>query len=343
MSLERWVRRMAARLCEPDTQARLIDPILSDIALECRESTAAGRPWLARWRRLRGYVGLCKAAALHSGRVCVRGLVDEGAGTTIAFTLAAFVVLTIALILPALPGSVRRHPPEVVWYLTPQALPLSFPIAVAFGIGCGWSRKSTARTMRRRIALLGIAGSLAALSTMEWLVPDANQGFRVMMTAQAGPGPVHVPRGINERSLSELVWLARETSPDRSRADGDDAVAPVLRELSIDGSPVTHEMLRLNLHQRLALSLATGVLCLLAVAIAGVIPRRNLARAVFVVGAVLYVEAYSGAAAAAPALPPAILGWLPNVAVATISLILLSASARGINRRGHTPGLSARP
>ena len=294
MSVERWVRRRAAKLCDPDTWVRLIDPILSDIELESRESYAAGRPWLARWCRLRGYVGLCKAAAIHCGHLCVRGLADKGAGRTITFTLAAFFVLTITLILPSLPVSLQRLPAGVVWYLIPQALPLSIPVAVALGFGCGWSREPTWRTLLPPIALLGIAGSLAALSTMEWLIPDANQGFRVMVMRQVGTERVHMPRGIGERSLSELVWLVRETSPDREQADRDEAVAAALRELSMGRSPVTHEMLQLNLHQRLALSLATAVLCLLAVAIAGVIPRRNLARAVFAGAAVLYVEAYSG-------------------------------------------------
>ena len=333
MTVEGWVRRLARRLCDPDTQARLIDPILSDIELESRESVAAGRPWLARWRRSSGYVALCKAAALHGGRVCVRGLADEGAGRTIAVTLAAFVVLTAALILPPVAGGVRRPPPEVVLYLIPQALPLSIPVAVAFGIGCGWSRGLTARTMLRRIALLGIAGTAAALATMEWLVPDANQGFREMMIRQVGADRVHVARGINERSLSELAWLVRETSPERWRGHTDGAVSAALDELSMGRSPVTRQMLRLNLHLRLALSLATAALCLLAVAIATAIPRRNLARAVFAGAAVLYVQAYSGAAAAAPVLPAPIVGWLPNAAAVSFSLLLLGVSSRRISRR----------
>ena len=94
------------------------------------------------------------------------------------------------------------------------------------------------------------------------------------------------------------------------------------------GSPVTHEILQLNLHQRLAVSLATAVLCLLAVAIAGVIPRRHLARAAFAGAAVLYVEAYSMAAVVAPVSSPALIAWLPNAAVTGVSLLLLSFSAR---------------
>ena len=113
-----------------------------------------------------------------------------------------------------LPVSLQRHPAEVIWYLIPQALPFSIPAAVALGVCCGWSRRPAWRTLLARVALLGTTGALAALSTMEWLIPGANQEFHVMVMRQVGAERVHIVRGIGERSLSELLWLVRETSPD---------------------------------------------------------------------------------------------------------------------------------
>jgi hypothetical protein len=197
-SFANWIRTVAAHFCDAKTLERLVNPILSDIDVERREAVTSGRPWFARWILLNGYIGFYEALALHGVRVCGRAISsDEAATRTIAFTIAAFVVLTVALVLPPL---LDAHAPSLngmlAVYLLPQAIPSSIPVALSFGIACGWSRDGAAGTMLRRVLVHGIAGSLAALATMEWLVPAANQAFREAVIDQVGTANVHMPRGV---------------------------------------------------------------------------------------------------------------------------------------------------
>jgi Lipopolysaccharide export system permease LptF/LptG len=320
----RGIRAAAARLCSPHTLARLVDPILSDIEVERREAAQSGQHWRARWICVTGYVGLLKALTLHGVQACGRGLSpDEAAARTIAFSIAALVVLTTLMVLPPL---LNTRPPmsiaTLAVYLVPQALPLSLPVALSFGIACGWSRDATARTMLRRIMMLGVAGSLMAGATMEWLVPAANQAFRVEVMRHIDPAQVHIPRGISERSLSELWTLVKQTAPEASNGGR---------------AGFTRDILQRNLHLRIALCFATTMLCLLAVAIANVTPRRNLARSVFAGVVLLYVGAYFFVSMAARVMPPAVSGWLPNAGLAAVALVLLSVRSPG--SRAGSPGL----
>lgn len=331
-SLIRTTRAVAVHFCSPRTVARLVDPILSDIEVEHREASESGRQWRARWVYLSGYIGLLKALTLHGVQACGRAVrPDEATARTIAFSLAAFIVLTIALVLPPLLSTRSLEQllgGRLALYLIPQALPLSIPVALAFGIACGWSREASARTMLRRILVLGIAGSLGAVVTMEWLIPAANQAFRVEVMRRIDPALVHIPRGLNERPLSEVWTLIRRTSPDRWPV-GEDTISAAIGEISGGGRyAVTREKLQLNLHVRVALCFATATLCVLAVAVAKLICRRNLARSVFAAVVLLYISAYFGVAAASHVLSPALSAWLPNASLAAVSLVLLALGSR---------------
>ncbi|MGH9374242.1 MAG: LptF/LptG family permease [Vicinamibacterales bacterium] len=324
-----WIRGIASRLSSRTTMERLIEPVLTDVELEHREAARSGRLWLARWIRVSGYVGLCKALALHGVHVCGRALrPDEAATRTMAFSVAAFLVLTLALVLPPL-LSTRHHVPVsnlgmLAVYLIPQALPLSIPVALSFGIACGWPRDTTARTMLRQVIVPGIAASVVVVAAMEWLVPAANQAFRAAAIRQIGADRVHISRGINERSLSELASLIRQTSPDRWP---NEAVSATIRELSAGNSAFSRETLQQHFHLKVALCLATAALGFLAVAIASVIHRRNLARTVFFSIFLAYIAAYFGAPATAHVLPAAAVAWLPNAGLAAVSVLFLGVSS----------------
>ena len=332
--LSRSIRALAARLCCRRTLERLIDPILADIELEYREHIEAGRVWRARLVVLRGYGGLMQAVALHALRVCRWALVfDEPAKQTVWFSLGAWVVLTIALTLPPLLGP---HVDGVLaLYLVPQAIPLSIPLALAIGIGCGWSKGTTGRDMLRRVALLGMAGAIVAAATLEWFMPAASRAYRATVVsrfAESGrAGTVTMPRGINERSLTELAALIRQTAGTRPFVDSEDErVLADLQEINAAmprGRHITANDLKLALYPRLALCFSTAALGLLAVATAAAIRNRNLARTVFAGLVVLYVSAWLGGASIVDVVPPAVSAWAPNAAAAAISLMLLGIAS----------------
>ena len=320
----RWVRGFAARFCSAATRERLVDPILADIELERHEMLAAGRVWLARWVVLRGHLGLCTALALHAVLRC-SWQPDEASKRTMVFFAAAFVLLTCLLSVPPLihNGLWRGI---VVIYGIPQAILIAIPIALACGVAFGWSGDATARAMLRRVLMLVVAGTTLSLATMEWLVPAANQGFRVAALerlAGANPERRTLSRGINDRSLSELLTLVRRASPRRGLADADRAEAEIRELLRGMRLPRTVERLRVDIHVRAALCVATVPIALVAVATAGAVRRRTPARILFGSLTLAYVLSFAGLPRIThDLLPPPLSAWLATAAMAAVSLLL---------------------
>jgi lipopolysaccharide export LptBFGC system permease protein LptF len=321
MPFSRRIRSAAARIMSATTMERLVDPILTDIELESGEHLQRGRVWRARWVVLSGYLGLSKALLFHTVLDCAGACVfDNAAARTVRVSCLAFAVLTTALVLPPLFGNrlFTRHPGLAV-YLVPQAIPISIPIALSIGIVWGWSQH-TARLMVRRLVVISTAGAVISLATMEWLVPAAHDGFLASLTrlgASTGSAPT-MERGVGERSLSELSNLVRQIE---ARSGSQSNHKPFPQRLRTGRGPsLTAADVKHALHVRLALGAATFLLPVLAVAIASAVRGRKLGRAVFAAVVLLYVVSWFGAAAIAPAVPPALSAWLPNAAVVTVAL-----------------------
>jgi hypothetical protein len=79
------------------------------------------------------------------------------------------------LMLPFL-GEMRSHPhpEEVAWYLMPQALPLSIPIGLTFGILWRLGRVPASYRSRAVILSLALVASLVSFTMLAWVVPMAN-------------------------------------------------------------------------------------------------------------------------------------------------------------------------
>jgi lipopolysaccharide export LptBFGC system permease protein LptF len=326
------IRSIACRFLSDATMERLVDPILSDIEIERRESLQAGRVWRARWVVLNGYTALSRALALHGLYACARpGISIDGGGRTIAWSIAAFITLTLLFTLP--PFLVTRSPltadrGKLAITVVPQAIPLSLPLAVAFGVALAWPKRAISRIMLRRALILGIGGAALTLVTMEWLMPAGNQAFReIVFRRLTGDGvpaaSIHLPRGPNERSISELVVLARRIP--RKHLSGEyDRTESVIQELSAADPAFEPSQLSLQLHVRFALSFATGVICVLAAAIASATRGRNLGRIVFASASVFYVLTFMGYPPVARVVSPAIAAWLPTGVLALVAFVLLT-------------------
>jgi lipopolysaccharide export LptBFGC system permease protein LptF len=99
--------------------------------------------------------------------------------------------------------------PSMLIFAIPQAIPLAIPVGLTVGIlwALGWSGVS------RRVAAFTVAIALAlsavSLVTLAWVVPEANQAYRV---ARGGPG---VARGVREMPMRKLgrMLAAPETIP----------------------------------------------------------------------------------------------------------------------------------
>jgi lipopolysaccharide export LptBFGC system permease protein LptF len=329
----RRIRALAARVFGAATMERVIDPILSDIEVESRAHLERGSLWRARRAIASGYAGLCRAVVLQMLYACAEGcLFDAAAKRTMLASSAALAVLTVALMLPSLlRGRLFTQHPGLALYLVPQAIPLGIPIAVAIGIVWGWSMRPTGRSMLSQVVVVGTAGVLISLATMEWLVPAASDGFRDSVSRLLAPTgrTVNISRGIGERSLSELAALIRPTSqmnPFEVR-EYERALTNRHRMGTTRRRPLRLvESLQLTLHVRLALSFATFALGVLAAAVAATMRGRNHGRAVFGGLVVLYIAAWFGVEAMAPAVSPVVSPWLPNAAAVTTAVVLALSS-----------------
>lgn len=312
----RWLRTAAARMCTRRTLERLVDPIVLDLQAEYEGAARARRGWRAAWIRISGYAAFWKALGLHAVHSALRALssslaADESAlGRTIACSVVACACFTLLLV--AVPMSRFSSPGEpltLAMLLLPQALALSIPTALAIGIV--WSgRGARIHAARiRGVLTFAVAATLAASVAM-WMLPAANQAFRVAMAQELGGRGIttsSIPRGPNELSLSEL--------------------AAATREYDARGLAWNARRFRQAYHVRLALPAATFVLSLLALGICRTVGGRvqPFFASVIACGVFWWMQ---GLAGKATSLPPIVAVWAPSAALAIVALGLFRIPAR---------------
>ena len=311
----RWLRTAAARLCAKQTIERVIDPIVADVQTEYEEAMRTRRWWRATWARVSGYAAFWKAVGLYtlqSGpRSLWSGIAADGwtLGRMIAYSLIAFLGVTLLLSAPPMIPSYSRFGLTLTLLLLPQAIPLSIPIALPLGVVCGgYGTRVSARRIRG-VLLLGIVATLLAFAAM-LIFPVANQAYRVALAEELGLRGItkySLPRGMNELSLSELA----------SRTEEYDA----------GGLPQNARTFRRAYHMRFALPAATFVLSLFALGICGTLRGRALRVLAIVIALGLY-WATLALAAGNPSLPPVVSVWAPNIVFTAISLALLQVLLR---------------
>ena len=181
MTIDHPIRRALARVCSADTMARIVDPVLADIASEPRR---------ARWL---GYFDVLKALAVHATTsapgIIARAAVDDGYAMPRAAAIAMVVAFVAAALSIALTHSllVRRGGgyslsgvlllPGAVGWMLPAALLVAIPRALT-------GHLRTART-RRHVVALGLVYVGLSLGLIGWVVPEANQIYRVQTSATA--------------------------------------------------------------------------------------------------------------------------------------------------------------
>lgn len=110
------LREIASRLCTARTMERLIDPMLADMQAEYREARANGQLWTSRRIRAAGYVSFVKAIGLYGVHQVLQATQHwpaddrQALGRAIRVSAAAFLAVTVLLLLPVLyasPGQMR--------------------------------------------------------------------------------------------------------------------------------------------------------------------------------------------------------------------------------------------
>jgi lipopolysaccharide export LptBFGC system permease protein LptF len=300
---------------------RLVDPAIGDVQTEYEQAVSMGWKWKSRRVWVLGHLALVRAMAVHASLRAAAILLDsrdDDHRPVRRTVLASSVIMafgTVILMLPFL-DEMRGHPDAVnmALYLVPQALPLSIPIGLTFGILWGLGRVVASYRSRTVILSLAVVASLVSFSMLAWVVPMANQAFRVSMAGHS------LAKGTRELTLGELRTALVNMTPERAAAAS------------------SRHALALEYHKKWALGSAPVILAFFAVALTrrrqwgGIMPLLAGCFAILGYYAVMFsaktLQLHHTSAFAA--------AWMANVTFLIVSLVIVKLTSR---RTTGAPGL----
>jgi lipopolysaccharide export LptBFGC system permease protein LptF len=323
------LRTLAARWFDAPTMERYLDPLLADLQSEYEEAIGRGRVWRSRWIWAAGHLAFAKVIVLVGSGQSMRWMREatddeRRAGRRILACGAAVLVLsTLLFVAPFYFDFLTENPDaaKLLVLLVPQALPLALPLGLLFGVLCGVGRRVPLRRLRVMTLFAAAAASGALLVMLAWVIPAANQAFRVAMfearaRAQVPEGRMFsgsISKGANELTLGELRQFFDSRAPDALPAPPDD-----LRKLA------------LVYHGRLSLAATPVVVALFAFALTRLLRRRPLVLGVAGFGAVVCAFAIhiGGRVIELDDVPSTFaIAWAPNVTFLIVSILLSTMPA----------------
>lgn len=200
------LRAWAIRYCPPVAIEHLIDPLIADMQWEYADAVARGDAWGTRRALAAGYWAFWRVVVRHApiwSAQCAHRWAADGDWAVvraIGYALLALTLLTAALLAPPL-LSMRARQQLSVWLVVtvlPQAMALSVPVGVLVGTLCGLHGRLVTPRIRRGILALGLVVSAVMLATIGWVIPEANQAFRVAVAGR------HIERGAAELPVQTL-------------------------------------------------------------------------------------------------------------------------------------------
>jgi hypothetical protein len=319
-SLDR-LRTLAARMLDQRTMERVIDPLLADLQLEYADASRRGRVWRSRWTLLAGHVVFLKTVALCEAEDVMTLFsgwsADDIAALkrTLGVSAAAIAATTVVLAMPPLLNApFVRSDAKAILYLMPQALVLAVPMGFTVGVFFGLRGRIVSLRSTGAVLACAIFFSFACLGLLAWIMPWANQEFRqeVFRHVSGNDGAV-LTKGFNELTLSELS----------------ERIGSYRRSGIVDWDSA--RLLAYSYHQRWALSCATVVLAVFALAMT----QRMVTGWAVGLGALGTLLTYYGLLWSARAgvlqhsLPAFVGAWLPNALFALVCVAVMAATSRG--------------
>jgi len=187
----------------------LIDPVISDLVCLHAETLLRGQVWRSRWIRLAGSLAFWKVIGLYSVERTVplaqewAAADDRALGRTFGFFVSWMVFAVGCFVWLPIQRHIRRvSVGDAAWmtlYLIPQAIAVASPFALAIGTLCGLRGRNVSRQTQRSLVVTAALLSVVMFIMLGWIVPDANQAFRVLIAHRM------VPRGMNELTLGQLA------------------------------------------------------------------------------------------------------------------------------------------
>jgi lipopolysaccharide export LptBFGC system permease protein LptF len=308
---------------------RLIDPLIADFQVEYADAVQRGWRWKSRWLQFGAWTAFFKVIVICTWTGWLawhRWTADERRMLVRALTFSGVLVSAMTLLLEITPfmPALRYWRSARLWlYLLPQALPLSITIGATLGIVFGVGGRAFSRRVTSGLVVLALTASVASLINLGWIVPAANQAFRIAVAGRAD-----LPKGAPELTLGELsqeIDLVERNQNGRVYWYSTTWEGHV-RELAF------------NYHNRWALSLSPLVFTLLALSIAagGAFKRWMLAVAAGGAFFSYYQLLYAGRAwVLSGSMPAYVSAWSPNAIFLTAALFLIIRKSGA--RADHEP------
>jgi lipopolysaccharide export system permease LptF/LptG-like protein len=317
------LHRLASRFFTAAVLQQIIEPTLADLQHECGLARSSST-WRRTWIYVRAYWCFWRVAIIQLAGILLDGRDEAPIDPQLPWRMlgggiAAVVVVTAIVVLAAplsILGSLKElrtafngHIQNGLMLLVPSAIPIALPAGLIVATMWSARRGPASRHVRRSVVLFGLCGSLCSAALLEWVIPDANQTFRVAVFHHRDPHLGPPQKGANELTWHELK--ARITTERRLGRESE------LRQL------------QLSYHVRLATASAPFVFAFLAAALL----RRPRTRRLML-GAALSVAAYVGyfvlidfwRLVGQERLSPIAVAWTPNT-VAFLLNVVISVSS----------------
>ena len=218
--------------------------------------------------------------------------------SSIALTMTIVVVLELPFLAGRIDAAGWSNGLLLMLYLIPQALPIAVPVGVTVGTLCGMGKGVVRPRISWILLTAVILCSVVSFSTVAWVVPASNQAFRVTVAGR------HVLRGAPELTLSELRPLVAESAVTTTRLVGAN----------------DRWQIAVSYYGRLAVACAPIAFAIFATFAAALVGRKRVA---LVVGVGCgYVGYFLIEPELLKSWPPMAVAWLPNVALASMTLLI---------------------
>lgn len=219
-----WLR-IAKRWFEPDTIARVIEPMVADWQREYLDAAPVHRRWIAA----RGHAALLTTVLLTVPQLLIAPL---PASLTIRMWFRVFMFCLVVIVIQSGVYFLQPRPmPAIGWfYLVPAMLTFALPFAMGPAVDAiRCSDAVTPHVARRAVVRLVAVGVLWMVVGAGWIAPQANRRWGQMVDSANAKHSVEALLTVRDLSTYDLVVAKGGTYPAIRTAD-------LQRELNTRGS-----------------------------------------------------------------------------------------------------------